>query len=75
VTRPIVLETKFNGGYPPGGIDPSGARIGFSARGTFKRSDFGMGFGVPAPGSNMGVGDEVRAIIETELTSPPAKPA
>jgi polyisoprenoid-binding protein YceI len=30
-------------------MDPH-ARIGFSAHGSLKRSDFGMAFGVPAPG-------------------------
>jgi polyisoprenoid-binding protein YceI len=68
VTRPVVLEAKFNGGYPPGDMDPAGARIGFSAQGTFKRSDFGIAYGLPAPGTNMGVGDEVAVAIETEFT-------
>ncbi|MCR5881018.1 YceI family protein [Phenylobacterium sp. J367] len=66
VTRPVTLEATFNGGYPPGGMDPGGARVGFSAKGAFKRSDFGMGYGVPAPGTSMGVGDEVAVAIETE---------
>jgi polyisoprenoid-binding protein YceI len=68
VTRPVVLETTFNGGYAPGAIDPMGARIGFSAHGFLKRSDFGMGYGVPAKGTNMGVGDRVEILIETEAT-------
>jgi polyisoprenoid-binding protein YceI len=68
VTKPVVLETSFNGGYAPNAIDPSGARIGFSARGFLKRSDFGMGYGVPAKGTNMGVGDKVEIVIETEAT-------
>jgi polyisoprenoid-binding protein YceI len=67
VTRPVTLETSFNGGYAPNAMD--GARIGFSARGTFRRSDFGITYGLPAPGTNMGVFDEVEVIIETELTS------
>lgn len=68
VTRPVVLETSFNGGYAPGAIDPMGARIGFSAHGFLRRSDFGMGYGVPAKGTNMGVGDRVEILIETEAT-------
>jgi hypothetical protein len=28
-----------------------------------------MGFGVPAPGSNLGVGDDVEVTIETEFSS------
>jgi polyisoprenoid-binding protein YceI len=68
VTRPVVLDVSFNGGYAPGAIDPMGARIGFSAHGFLERSDFGMGFGVPAKGTNMGVGDKVEILIETEAT-------
>ncbi|MFC3077595.1 YceI family protein [Phenylobacterium terrae] len=76
VTRPVVLETTFNGGYPAGGMDPTGARIGFSAKGALKRSDFGMKTGLPAPGSQMGVGDLVEVIIEAEFIQPaPAAPA
>lgn len=66
VTKPVVLAATFNGGYPPNSMDPGGARIGFSAKTSFKRSDFGMGYGVPAPGSNMGVSDNVDVAIETE---------
>lgn len=75
VTRPVTLDVTYNGGYPPNAMDPGGARIGFSAHGVIKRSAFGMGFGVPAPGSNMGVGDDVEVMIETEFSDgkPPAK--
>src|SRR5262245_44464829 len=58
VTRPLVLEAKYNGGYAGRQYEPR-ARIGFSAQGSFKRSDFGVSYGVPAPGSSFGVGDEV----------------
>lgn len=67
VTRPVTLDTAFNGGWAANNYD--GARIGFSAHGVFKRSDFGMGSGVPAPGTTMGVSDEVRFAIETEFGS------
>lgn len=69
ITRPVVLETTFNGGYPGMAMDPH-ARIGFSAHGSLKRSDFGMGMGVPAPGTTMGVGDQVDIAIETEMSGP-----
>ncbi len=79
VTRPLTLDATFNGGYAAGGMDPSGARIGFSAQGKIKRSDFGVSYGVPAPGTHFGVGDEVEILIETEFTQPgpagAAKPA
>jgi len=73
VTRPVSLAVTFNGGYPGlAGLDPN-ARIGFSAKGTLKRSQFGMGYGVPAPGTTMGVGDDVDFTIETEMTGPALK--
>jgi polyisoprenoid-binding protein YceI len=76
VTRPVVLTGTFNGGYagmPK--MDPH-ARVGFSAHGSFKRSDFGIAFGVPAPGTTMGVGDLIDISIEVEFTGPPlAAPA
>ena len=70
VTRPVVLEGKFNGGYAGHPLDPN-ARIGFSASGTVKRSEFGIAYGIPAPGTTMGVGDDVNIIIEAEFTGPP----
>ena len=66
VTRSVVLKARFNGGYKPNAMD--GARVGFSATTSFKRSDFGISYGIPAPGTKMGVGDEVEVIIETEFT-------
>jgi polyisoprenoid-binding protein YceI len=74
VTKPIVLEARYNGGYAGHPYDPA-ARIGFSARGAFKRSDFGIAYGVPAPGSSFGVGDEVQVVLEAEFTGPPLKTA
>jgi polyisoprenoid-binding protein YceI len=75
VTKPIVLDASYNGGYASHPYEPR-ARVGFSARGAFKRSDFGVSYGIPAPGTTMGVGDEVQVILETEFTGPPiaAKP-
>ncbi len=46
VTKPITLNAKFNGGYAGNMYDPH-ARIGFSANGAFKRSDFGITTGIP----------------------------
>jgi polyisoprenoid-binding protein YceI len=71
VTRPVALTATFNGGYAGmANMDPH-ARVGFSAHGSFKRSEFGMGFGVPAPGTSMGVGDVIEFSIEAEFTGPP----
>lgn len=60
VTKPVVLDVTFNK------VDVSPASkletAGFSARGTVKRSDFGMSYGVP------NIGDDVALIIEVEAT-------
>jgi polyisoprenoid-binding protein YceI len=74
VTKPVVLDATFNGGYRGHPMDPN-ARIGFSAQGTLKRSDFGIDYGIPAPGTKMGVGDEVQIVIETEFSGPPMQGA
>jgi polyisoprenoid-binding protein YceI len=68
-TKPVTLHATFNGGYEGHPMDPA-ARIGFSAHGTLKRSDFDIDIGIPAPGSTMGVFDEVTIDIETEFTGP-----
>lgn len=70
VTHPLTLDVKFNGGYRGHSLDPN-ARIGFSARGVLKRSDYGISFGIPAPGTTMGVSDEVEIILEAEFSGPP----
>ena len=71
VTRPLVLTATYNGGYPGmPKMDPQ-ARIGFSAHGSFKRSEFGMVADLPAPGTTMGVGDLIDVSIEVELSGPP----
>lgn len=70
VTRPITLEARYNGGYAGHPYDPH-ARVGFSARGTFKRSDFGVSMGVPTAANHyFGVGDEVEVQLETEFSGP-----
>lgn len=73
VTKPVTLDVTFNGGWAGlPGMDPH-ARAGFSAKGKLNRSDFGIGYGVPAPGSTMGVSDAVEIIIEAEFTGPELK--
>jgi len=70
VTHPITLDAHYNGGYAGHPYEPR-ARVGFSAQGSFKRSDFGVAYGVPAPGTTFGVGDQVQVVLETEFTGPP----
>jgi polyisoprenoid-binding protein YceI len=67
VTKPVVLGVTFNGGYAPNAYD--GARAGFSGKTTIRRSDYGISYGVPAPGTNMGVGDHIDVTIESEWRS------
>jgi polyisoprenoid-binding protein YceI len=74
VTRPLVLEASYNGGYAGHTYEPK-ARVGFSAQGRFKRSDFGVSYGVPAPGSTFGVGDDVTVTLESEFSGPPLRVA
>ncbi|MFZ5618609.1 MAG: YceI family protein [Pseudomonadota bacterium] len=72
VTAPIALDAAFNGGYagfPP--YDPN-ARIGFSAKGSLKRSVFGVVYGIPSAEQPVGVGDDVAFEIEAEFIGPPA---
>jgi len=61
VSRPLVLEATWNksADYPIGSGDYV---MGVSARGTLKRSDFGMDYAV----DNGLVGDEVEILVEFE---------
>jgi polyisoprenoid-binding protein YceI len=63
-TRPVHLETEFLG------TDPTGlqgeTRIGFSARGTISRRDFGITFGLAAAGEKVIVADKVDIILDVE---------
>jgi polyisoprenoid-binding protein YceI len=70
VTQPVVLDATYNGGYEGHPMDPH-ARIGFSAHGSLLRSAFGIAYGIPAPGTTMGVSDQVEVAIEAEFSGPP----
>ena len=69
VTKPLVLDARYNGGYAAHPMEPR-ARIGFSAKGSLRRSEFGVSAGLPAPGTTFGVGDEVEIVLEAEFTGP-----
>jgi polyisoprenoid-binding protein YceI len=64
VTRPVTLEATWNKSdtYPIGGMFSRPYVMGVSLRGSFRRSEFGMTYGV----DNGWVGDEVELIIELE---------
>jgi len=66
VTKPVPLDvTLVNAGPNP--MDPTKTKIvaGFSARGTLKRSEFGMAYGTPL------LGDDVEIIIEVDAIKQP----
>ncbi len=74
VTKPVTLDVTYNGGWPANAYD--GPRVGFSGHTVLKRSAFGISQGIPAPGTNMGVSDDVDVAIETEFSGgPPLAPA
>ncbi|GAA4360658.1 YceI family protein [Kangiella marina] len=60
-TQPVTLDLTLN----KAGIHPMSEQqhVGFSARGTIKRSEWGMTYGVPA------VADDVHLIIEVEASA------
>ncbi len=60
VSKPVVLNAKFNGGYTEYPF-AKGPIMGFSAEATLKRSEWGFSQYVP------NVGDEVKIQIEAEF--------
>ena len=62
VTRPLVLDTVFNGSLAAHPYSKKPV-LGFSATGSLKRSDYGMTYLIGM------VGDEVRIAVEAELVS------
>ncbi|MCA8879487.1 MAG: YceI family protein [Rhodobacteraceae bacterium] len=66
VTRTFMLKATFNGGYAEHPLEPR-PRLGFAATGSFKRSDFDMGFFVPPAGETFGIGDAVTLTIDVEM--------
>jgi polyisoprenoid-binding protein YceI len=63
VTRPLTLQARFGGA----GANPMNKKetVGFSATGTLKRSDWGLGLAVPA------VSDEVRLEVTAAFERAP----
>jgi polyisoprenoid-binding protein YceI len=60
VTKPVTLDVTLNKkGEHPMSKKPT---VGLSAKGTIKRSEFGLSFGVP------NVGDDVPIVIEAEAS-------
>jgi len=64
VTKPVSLDVIFNGSGKSFGH--LGKTLGFSATGTFRRSDFNIGYL-----TNFGIGDEITLRIESEFNENP----
>ncbi|MEE6294446.1 YceI family protein [Georgenia wangjunii] len=65
VTRPVALETEFNGSV----VDAFGApRIGFSATTQISRKDFGLTWNAAMETGGFLVGDKISISIEIEAT-------
>ena len=62
VTKPVVLATVFNKAGKHPFMDRQEA--GFSATTNIKRSDFGMGYGLPMVGDDVAITLEVEAYVE-----------
>ncbi|MBL8545498.1 MAG: YceI family protein [Hyphomonadaceae bacterium] len=69
-THPITLDVTYDGSHSPHPLGMQVSSIGFSARGTFNRSQYGVNELLPSAGGNDGVSDEVTLIIEAEFTRP-----
>ncbi len=63
-TRPVTLDAAFNGAGTSFGH--SGKTLGFSAKGSLSRSDFGLTYL-----KSFGIGDDVTLRIETEFNEAP----
>ncbi len=71
VTHPITLDATYNTSHASHPMGFPTALIGFSATGTFQRSQYGLNVLQPsAPGASDGVADEVELAIEAEFTRP-----
>lgn len=62
ITKPISLDVTYNGGMAAAALYNGRPAVGFSARGAFKRSDFG------STRYSEFVGDEIELVIEAEFT-------
>jgi polyisoprenoid-binding protein YceI len=73
VTRPVTFNVRLNGDYARHPMGAPGAWLGFSAEGSFKRSDYGMNvLQAPAGSPGAGVSDDVEIVIEAEFNNNPS---
>lgn len=70
VTLPLTLDVTYDGSHSPHPLGLQMSSIGFSARGTIQRSQFGVRELLATAGGNDGVSDQVELVIEAEFTRP-----
>ncbi|MAH05738.1 MAG: hypothetical protein CL561_09285 [Alphaproteobacteria bacterium] len=60
ITKPVTLDVTFN----KAGKNPFSQKetVGFTASGTIKRSDFGMNYGLPMIGEDVGIEINIEAV-------------
>lgn len=71
VTHPITLDARYNASHAAHPMGFPISLIGFSASGTFQRSQYGLNVLQPSePGASDGVANDVELVIEAEFTRP-----
>ncbi len=71
VTHPATFDVTYNGSWRQHPLGAPLSGIGFSARGTIRRSAYGLMVLQPQQGEpNTGVADEVELVVEAEFTRP-----
>jgi polyisoprenoid-binding protein YceI len=68
-THPVTFDVTYEGSHSPHPLGLQISSIGFSARTTIQRSQFGINELQPRAG-NDGVSDDVELLIEAEFTRP-----
>jgi len=69
VTREVALDVTTEGG---GGDPWGGERLGFSAQGRIRRSEFGLTWNQLLESGGVAVSDEIKIILNVELARPKA---
>lgn len=69
-THPMTFDVTYAGSHSPHPMGFPVSSIGFSARGTIQRSQFGVNELLPSAGGVDGVSDQVEIVIEAEFTRP-----
>jgi polyisoprenoid-binding protein YceI len=69
-SRPATFEVTYNGSHSPHPMGFPISSIGFTARTTIQRSQFGVNELLPSAGGVDGVSDAVEIVIDAEFTRP-----